>query len=58
MLVSSVCLLIVWCTTTQVGENQNNEDRVIVKVILKKFVERDGVHTMLLANDEYTGGRH
>jgi hypothetical protein len=34
-------------------KNQNNENRDIVKVIVKNFFERGAY-----ANDEYTGGRH
>jgi hypothetical protein len=35
---------------------QNGENIDIALVMAKKFVERGGVHTMLLANEKYTGG--
>ena len=35
---------------------QNGEDDDIAQVMAKKCAERDGIHTLLLANEEYSGG--
>ena len=37
-----------------VGHNGDDDD--IAQVMAKKFVERGGIHTLLLANEEYAGG--
>lgn len=45
------CRIIVSCTC--IGPNGENMD--IAQVMAKKFIERGGVHIMLLANEEYDG---
>jgi hypothetical protein len=46
-----ICSVIAYCT--YIGPNGENMD--IAQVMARKFVERGGVHTMLLANEEYNG---
>lgn len=50
--VISACTIIIWCTRGL----SNDRDIDIAQVIGRKFVERGGIHTMLLANEEYGGG--
>jgi len=50
--VNHVASIITWCTY-----NGNNGDTIdVVEVMTKKFMERDVIYSMLLANEEYTGG--
>jgi hypothetical protein len=46
------CIIIRGCS--YVG--QYGEDDDIAQVMAKKFVEKGGIHTLLLSNEEYTGG--
>lgn len=50
--VFSACTIIINCTR---GPN-SDLDIDIAQVMRKKFIERGGIHTMLLANEEYSGG--
>ncbi|OEU21040.1 hypothetical protein FRACYDRAFT_234668 [Fragilariopsis cylindrus CCMP1102] len=50
--VFSACTIIINCTR---GPN-SDLDIDIAQVMGRKFIERGGIHTMLLANEEYSGG--
>ena len=47
------CSIIIWFTRSR---GPNDLDIDIAQVMGKKFIERGGIHTMLLANEEYSGG--
>jgi hypothetical protein len=48
---------LVGCTISNcIYRGQNDENRDTAERMAKKFVERGGVHTMLLANEDYSGG--
>ena len=49
--VFSACTIIIWCTC-----GPNDLDIDTGQVMGRKFIERGGIHTMLLANEEYSGG--
>ncbi|OEU07380.1 hypothetical protein FRACYDRAFT_251186 [Fragilariopsis cylindrus CCMP1102] len=50
--VKFVCMILAHCA----HKGNNGEDNDIAIEMAKKFVERGGIHTMLLANEEYNGG--
>ena len=50
--VNIVANIIALCTF----EGDNGDTNDISKVMVEKFIERDVLYSMLLANEEYTGG--
>ena len=50
--VKFVCMILAHCA----HKGDNGEDDDIAIEMAKKFAERGGIHTMLLANEEYNGG--